>query len=81
MARKKKSAPVQDSESEGEKFSDVTDGSSENSEFSVSAIQDPVEDDWVFPIVRSKAKREEYEAVCKIKHIDFDGTDSLNHLH
>ena len=75
MACKKRSAPVQESESEGEKFSDVIDDL-DNFESSLIAVDDPVEDDWVFPIVKAKAKREEYEAVCKIKHIDVDGTDN-----
>ena len=67
MARKKKSTPVVQ-ESEGEEFSDVSTNSAASSE--LSAIDDPIDDGWVFPIVSAKAKREEYEAVCEIKHID-----------
>jgi hypothetical protein len=71
MARKKKSTPVQES-GEGEEFSDVSIDSAASSELS-GTINDPVEDGWVFPTVRGKAKREEYEAVREIKHINVDG--------
>jgi hypothetical protein len=63
MARKKKSTPVVQ-ESEGEEFSDVSTNSAASSELSA------IDDGWVFPIVSAKAKREEYEAVREIKHID-----------
>ena len=67
MAHKKRLTPVVQ-ESEGEEFSDVSTNSAASSE--LSAFDDSIDDGWVFPIVSAKAKREEYEAVHEIKHID-----------
>lgn len=73
MARKKKSTPVQESDSEGEEFGDVNSIDSAASSGDELAIDDPVEDGWVFPIVSAKAKRVEYEAVREIRLINVDG--------
>ena len=58
MVYRKKTVTPQ--ESEGEEFDDFSDSSA-----SSSRIEDPVDDGWVFPIVRPKAPRAEYEAVCE----------------
>lgn len=72
MARRKKSTPAQESDSEGEEFDDVIDSAASSGDVELT-IDDPVEDGWVFPIVNAKAKRVEYEAVCEIKLINVDG--------
>jgi hypothetical protein len=54
----KKKTPLQESDSEGEEFSD------DSASSKASRIEDPVDDGWVFPIVRLKAPRAEYEAAC-----------------
>ena len=63
MVHKKRLVPVQ--ESDGEDFSD-------GSASSEASVDDLVDDGWVFPIVQPQAKRSEYEAVCKINHINID---------
>ena len=71
MVHRKKTTPLQ--ESEGEDFGDDSDDST-SSNSKVGGIEDLVEDDWVFPIVRPNAKRAEYEAVCSTKVFDVELT-------
>jgi hypothetical protein len=58
--KKKTPVTLQESDSEGEDFSDNSASSK------ASGIEDPVDDGWVFPIVLPKAPRAEYEAVCEL---------------
>jgi hypothetical protein len=59
MVRKKPIPVVQESD-EGEDFINDFSDSSANSEQSNIVI----DDDWVFPVLRAKPSRIEYEAVC-----------------
>ena len=63
MVRKNsKPIPVVQESNEGEDFG-FSDNSSANSEESIINV----DDGWVFPVLKAKATRNEYEAVCKKK--------------
>jgi hypothetical protein len=76
MVHRKKLPPPSLQESEGEEFSDGSDGSE------VSSIDNPAEDGWVFPIVLPGAKRTEYEAVCffDVDIVDLTAVSTLQAL-
>ena len=65
MVHRKKPMPVQESNSEGEEFSDFDHLASSDS----NTFGDLVEDSWVFPVIRPKALRCKYEEVCEKKSL------------